>query len=1500
MVTQRRKDRFIEDIALDISKDREPVDELRRQGEPSFWDKWGERMPSFLDRWSPFRRRGMPELDYPASARVTTEQPPRFEMPTPTQIAKAMQAKGLPLSDEQLRLIEEEQYWGEQKAPPEWMRRPATQVSGKAMAAPMMGVPPFRVGQEPTGGMAPEYLPVSQAITPERGSIPPVTTGRYLTSGEIAMAALVLYGGYKGGSIIRSATEFRRLPEYDALVKFAESEGIPVNSARFKNAETAMRSAVNLYRGGAKEAANEIMAQFYKSQAKTMPSTQIPRVSPTVAPKGTQTGAMAFGGLPKPIKGKPIIKPEVPVTPEVAAQIQKYEKLRGLTGRALTSTPDEPTLLAQRGEAEAFLATQGKGRIEIARQEVEAARRSWEENFGGKRLNPRMEAAIIQAEKVLAESEALATPEVAPEPIPEAPQAIPVTEAGQPEAGLQETMLPGEVAAREVTPALPAEKPMPIAEPPAIPPVEPPRPPELELPPEPIIKPRGISFAPLQDTQTVIDIATKPDASRWLANLPFIREITKHVNPSALADTPSWKSIIAREVLRDESMQKTQGIMAYLNQLGEQSKVFGRLDHKGLIASGPLKGLSVNDIRTYPEKYKGKLTDEQKNWIAKAQEIEEAKLAYLRSNDIEIDELAFEEGGVYAGRRVYAKVSANGEILETAYVGAGPSRVGAKLAAQKHRTFKTADEAINAGYRYIPDDEALGFNVRAAYYRVADKQMSEWLLTQVPWRTTGAPDELILAAEGARRSLLKSKQLLAALNRANRGEKLPVQTVSSIAGAYPDEAQQLQAIIDAKQAGKSVTSKVKVLRSKAKALIDVSSKEWRDASNARARARERAQAIKIDEAMVMHPAFQGKVFTGSEAKETARTLMQNLTPQYSGILGSMNKVNALVRYSKLAGDMSPMLIQLLFLAGENPRIYGDAFITAIEALVSPKNHEAYLFKNKSVIDKHPNLMISSSGTEFTEALTRGGLLAPHIQLVPEYESFFKSLGLFVPRLVGKAGRTVLEPFQRFFEAILDGAGIEMAKSMEHLAKTPAEIADLDQFINEFRGLTSSARLGVSPNWRAAETATLLAPRYNRSIAALLFDASKGMGRGGLRAKLARNALIKGIGFVALVWLALGIVLGKKPDELEETLNSTSSKFMTYNIYGTNIGPGSKVRSVIKLIAESAENPEDLWQLSMDNPSLRFVRGNLAPVPSNAIDIITGRNYIGDPVRDSLGQFSEEMIAKNFMPIWVENVVFEGGTVGERLLRGSGEFFGGRAYPETTWEEVSRLRERYAARQYGTTYDDLNNSQRGKLKAQYHDLVQAEEKAKKDMAVKGTPIERFYYLEKERITEERNNALDKAAQAYLNQQISKYDYDKERSRIRPYYSGGMEVLWSVKENFDEYSVKQMEKWLDENLKPEDKALGEYNEYRAGLIEGAELPRDWDAIELWMAEYIKKYEPDIQKYIIENQNAWIQEYPRFAKHVETLRAQGIEDESWWIGYRDIPSKEPNLLERWGRKR
>ena len=248
---------------------------------------------------------------------------------------------------------------------------------------------------------------------------------------------------------------------------------------------------------------------------------------------------------------------------------------------------------------------------------------------------------------------------------------------------------------------------------------------------------------------------------------------------------------------------------------------------------------------------------------------------------------------------------------------------------------------------------------------------------------------------------------------------------------------------------------------------------------------------------------------------------------------------------------------------------------------------------------------------------------------------------------------------------MDVAGVELLKSLDHLGTTAARRSDLVQYVNKFRGVTSSARLGVSAKHRQDETLVALAPMYNRAIAALLFD----LFHGGLSGSLARRGLARGVGALAAMAVAISAARGESSEEIVAHLTPGRPEFFTWKIAGQNIGPGSKVRSVVSLFGRSVANPEDLKRHPFDdleymrNPIIGFGRGLASPGISGAWDILTGEDYFSDPTRDGVLQLTET-VAKKFMPIWVASAAFEGGTPIGRTARAGAEFVGLRGSPMT--------------------------------------------------------------------------------------------------------------------------------------------------------------------------------------------------------------------------------------------
>ena len=906
----------------------------------------------------------------------------------------------------------------------------------------------------------------------------------------------------------------------------------------------------------------------------------------------------------------------------------------------------------------------------------------------------------------------------------------------------------------------------------------------------------GTSILPnLQAVDEVLEIAQAERLPELFSKIPGVSQAIRLVDASKVA----WKPIdVAFDVilprLKAQGGTRATIAMAHLRRLGTIDELFGPEDAQGYLTRGPLKGKVLNDVRTYPGRYE--LTEAQREWIRTAHVLEDAKLKLLNDNGVEVVALTFDEGGQFAGRKIYSRTLADGQTVEGAFVGPGPARFGGRLGLENQRVFETAEDAIAAGYKLMREDDALWLNLRGAYNRVGQKQVDDWLRDRIPWRTTGAPEELRMAALAAKAKTVVARNAIKAIQRARRGERLPSATIKSIERVLPTvgsrlstasritledmvravEAlqapavelpvptagtlQKLSRLLEdavtfaranpknaeaqrnartlARQLGfakfrfakgepflleKKPIKELRLLQDKAlqelltevrgvpeigvtatgkpitrfkggllKELQVAETKVKGDLAKAAARARKpapfgresglsperiaelvrRGELSKLGapvgaERQVISPAFAGRILAHADAEAIDKALGTGMTG-FSQFLTAINNVNAVQRLYALAGDASPFTIQLIFLAGQ-PVKMARAAKGFTQAFFDPAFQSKYITRNADLIARHHNFFLASSGTtEAVEALTRGGLLT---------------------RGPGKIPEKLLQPFRRGYETALDVAGIEMLKSLEAIPKNAVERAQMVSFVNEFRGLVDTARLGVPQTMRQLESVALLAPKYNRAIASLLFDVF----RGNLRGHLARVALLRGVAALSAMNVAVSLARGESPDEIWEHFIPGNPNFFTWTIAGQQIGPGSKVRSVLNLIGNSAEDPSRLLELSMDNPGLRFVRGNMAAAPSATTDLLTGRRFNGDPSRDGMLSVAETVLAENLLPIWIQSMALEGGTIPQRATRGAAEFFGFRAYPSPAIVDFID----YVEKQTGGRYENLDKVVKDRFK-----------------------------------------------------------------------------------------------------------------------------------------------------------------------------------------------------------
>jgi len=177
---------------------------------------------------------------------------------------------------------------------------------------------------------------------------------------------------------------------------------------------------------------------------------------------------------------------------------------------------------------------------------------------------------------------------------------------------------------------------------------------------------------------------------------------------------------------------------------------------------------------------------------------------------------------------------------------------------------------------------------------------------------------------------------------------------------------------------------------------------------------------------------------------------------------------------------------------------------------------------------------------------------------------------------------------------------------------------------------------------------------------------------------------------------------------------------------------------------------------------------------------------------------------------------------------------------------------------------------------------AKEKALMDRTLEDYPPEALEKLQKDAV-ENANNLL--------NDKITKYQYDQNRSRYRAYFSGASTAEW--REGMTEGAVARsdIDKYMPESYQrsEEFQAVSAYMEIRAKYIDevgGVFNSEAWDEIEnKTLSDLRKDYSETAVQYAIAHKDDWIDKLPEPARTVERQRAIAIEDETWWDDYRGI---------------
>lgn len=388
----------------------------------------------------------------------------------------------------------------------------------------------------------------------------------------------------------------------------------------------------------------------------------------------------------------------------------------------------------------------------------------------------------------------------------------------------------------------------------------------------------------------------------------------------------------------------------------------------------------------------------------------------------------------------------------------------------------------------------------------------------------------------------------------------------------------------------------------------------------------------------------------------------------SGVPAGIRDLANTMRFTSTTLDFSAPFLQGLPLLLSHPTLWAKAASKHYEAFFNPQARTAYLLDNADTA----RTMVSKGGielgtTEFTEAI--GSKLLSWKVLAP--------------------AKGVVTPFQRAFDTFGDVARTELWKALSPLAHSDEELRLVGGFTNHITGTFNSARLGVSSWQRNLEGVMLFSPRYFRAGIAVISDTMQG----GLRGTLARNALARLLGVGLAEYLFVGKLLDQEPklDARSLANGGDGAMFMTYDFNGVRVGPGSFYLQMVRFLSNfvPSDNPlttgREAFEQNMTD-IWRALRAKLGPGPSTGLDILTGRDYIGQnvsrsPEENAFQQFMgySGYVARRMLPIALQDAAES--NVSDKLSLILPAIPGLRQFPTPIFEQISSRNDELVEQHY---------------------------------------------------------------------------------------------------------------------------------------------------------------------------------------------------------------------------
>jgi hypothetical protein len=334
------------------------------------------------------------------------------------------------------------------------------------------------------------------------------------------------------------------------------------------------------------------------------------------------------------------------------------------------------------------------------------------------------------------------------------------------------------------------------------------------------------------------------------------------------------------------------------------------------------------------------------------------------------------------------------------------------------------------------------------------------------------------------------------------------------------------------------------------------------------------------------------------------------------------------------------------------------------------------------------------------------------------------------------------------------AANEMWKAYAPFAAKTGNLTDLARMTNLMTGILSMENLGYGSTRRQLLSAVgFFSPRYTFAQVALIGHILKG----GYTGKQARNMVMGSIAFNTTFFTLAAMALGQEPkiNPLPKRLGGDGADLWTVEIGGRRVGLGgihyAPLRIIMGVASEAIEGegtvagvqaPEALLNFDMSNPILRAYRGKSAGVTSQTWTLLSGRNFLGEPIRGADGA-TKDYLSTVLAPIWSEEIITEGPGAWPAALA---DFHGLRSFPESQWDVYHKM----LADAAGKDGTEISDYEEQVLRNHMPEIQQAYDSAIADSKRRGRDqdtTDYFAKLEKNRLA--RDNRLNDAMQSIDN-------------------------------------------------------------------------------------------------------------------------------------------------------